>query len=272
MTESSYYWSGIATGDAVYAHYTASEFAEIFRRIFVGDDDRSGRVGGGLIPRYFNQDAFYVTPGAAIIRGCFYYSDAAIVYPVASSQSRYYYYTLVLRRSGNTIRQILLGPDTYDFPTPQQTNYVQDIPLGYVKTGYGTYNVVAPDFRAITPNGFGQILLPKRQGGSATHWATAGTTDYDIGLEPKIMLGVIEWTGGAASSGSKAVTFNATLPFAYNPLAFVTPKTAIPENYTDILVGTQVTTTTLTIYWQSKLRTYTSIVFNWMAIGQVDLL
>lgn len=76
--------------------------------------------------------------------------------------------------------------------------------------------------------------------------------------------GIGTWTGGAAASGSLAITFGTA--FNETPTVIVTQAGAND----DIIVGIgSVSSTGVTIYWRNETgTTHTSLDIHWIAIGR----
>ncbi len=73
MTETSFYWNGIATGDAILAPYTSDRYHEIWKKILTRNDNE------GAINGYLNKlevvgitGGIKVLSGAALVDGLFY--------------------------------------------------------------------------------------------------------------------------------------------------------------------------------------------------------
>jgi hypothetical protein len=103
--------------------------------------------------------------------------------------------------------------------------------------------------------------LIARQGGSATDFDNPGTTNY-IPTNTKMQLGSIQWSGGAATSGTVSVTF----PVAFSALPVIYPVANIAAG-----VCTYITfkdATHFTIGWIDVLgNTHTTVNLSWLAIG-----
>lgn len=104
----------------------------------------------------------------------------------------------------------------------------------------------------------------RRQGGSATVWATTGTTDYTP-TAVRMQAGAIQWTGSAAATGFLTVTF--PVAFAYAPLVFV--GTYDPAGNPDIVViAYGAITTGVGLTWRNVASgTETAVTLYWLAIG-----
>ena len=106
------------------------------------------------------------------------------------------------------------------------------------------------------------IPIRGRQGGSATNWSTTGTSNQTL-TTPRFQCGSVQWTGGAASSGSQSVTF--PVAFSQVPICWcicVSDPTLVP--------GVEIATTSaVTLYWNnSGAGTRTAVTLYWFALGQ----
>ena len=103
----------------------------------------------------------------------------------------------------------------------------------------------------------------RRQGGSATVWATPGTTDQFI-ANTTTQVGTDVWLGTPSTYGTINIVY--TDPFIYAPLIFVTPN-----SNSGIQVASSVTNisaTGCTLQWHSLSgATETAVGFFWMAVG-----
>ena len=72
--------------------------------------------------------------------------------------------------------------------------------------------------------GINRPLMPlvSRQGGHATLWGNAGTTDYAPTNSARMMVGSGSWSGAAAASGT--VTVNLPVSYSGDPLAWATAR------------------------------------------------
>jgi len=103
----------------------------------------------------------------------------------------------------------------------------------------------------------------RRQGGEASNWNKAGSTDY-IPTAVRMQAGAIEWSGTAASIGFQNVTF--PVAFSDDPLAWASVDTT--GDTKDIILTLGKTSSILVIYWKDvNANTHTSLTFNWLAIG-----
>ncbi len=113
----------------------------------------------------------------------------------------------------------------------------------------------------------------RRQGGSATIWATTGTTDYTP-TTVRMQTGVRTIT---IPSGASNISFPFSLPvaFAYAPVVFVTPNSSpivtIGSDLVAITIAAYSTTSQITIRLYTangaNVSSDTSLEIQWLAIG-----
>jgi hypothetical protein len=236
MTEKSYFWGGNSTGDA--QNLTSDEYTDVIA--FLTEDVNApslfSRGVTEIGPENINiqvwANSVVVTPGMAMVDGKLYGNNLG---NISFDCSALGFYQLVLRKTfahldektlervGQTCRLVMRYTDNTDpggfYPFVielyQEDGVIWDIELGrfyqdgsaLVNTGIGLD--VLPIYYKNTPN------IIARQGGSATHWATAGTNKY-VCRQSRFELGTV-----AASVNPQAVTF--LKAFAYNPIVIVQP-------------------------------------------------
>ncbi len=115
-------------------------------------------------------------------------------------------------------------------------------------------------------------LISKRQGGSATDWNTAGTTNYTPPATAKIQVGIVSFT---VPSSTVTMYVDITFPtsFTYKPLMFVSlnsdTESATTGATPPVCYGENATTTTARIRIKGNGNMYPSTVtVAWMAIGE----
>lgn len=130
----------------------------------------------------------------------------------------------------------------------------------YSKAG-GIYarssNSVVGPFGAAAASG---LLVTKRQGGSATVWATAGTTTYTPTTQA-IQVGSV---AAIANGGNAAVTFPTA--FTYAPIVLVTGHDATVNGNSCTTNVVSVSTTGFTVYVTNPAGG--TFAVYWMAIGE----
>jgi hypothetical protein len=101
-----------------------------------------------------------------------------------------------------------------------------------------------------------------RRGGSARHWTTIGANNYVPNGFTQI--GVVEWTGVSATSGTAPVVF----PRAYsgNPLAWINVIDTDADNVNVNATVYGSSSTGFTINWWSTTGV-TAVRFSWLAMG-----
>lgn len=151
MTEKSYFWGGIATGDATLAPYDDDEFSDFIRVLFQDNTDEGViqdrlndlSCSGGTTP-------VVMSTGYALVDGKLYYNDAAknitISTPVVSTRKD----LIVLRKSwaSQTVRvEVVQGVEGGGYPSLTQTDGVTwEIPLYAVDITTGG-NITLTDSR-----------------------------------------------------------------------------------------------------------------------------
>ena len=106
-------------------------------------------------------------------------------------------------------------------------------------------------------------MVTRRQGGSATEWAVAGSTNYTLAAV-KIQCGLI-YVGnvGAGASASVAVTFPQA--FAYSPVALVTNQRYDSTDKISLMASPS--STTLSIYATNHGSSTELVNVFWFAMG-----
>jgi len=109
--------------------------------------------------------------------------------------------------------------------------------------------------------GYRVLRLDRRKGGDATAWNITGTTSYTP-TTVRCQVGSAEWTGGAAVSGSLAITFPTS--FSAIPLAFcISGDSFVSVGVTSPAMGG------FTADWNTLdgVTTKTSVTLYWLAVG-----
>lgn len=158
MTESSMVWTGVATGDATFAPYTADKFSDYLRDILQYDRRYMGVIptavtAVGVTDLTVSNPAgvtIRVSKGNALVDGTLYRNtdnvDNVVVAPGAGSN----FYTVVLRKSWalQTVRVALVGPNAVAPPAVTQTDGTTwEISLATVEITSGSV-VTVTDTRA----------------------------------------------------------------------------------------------------------------------------
>ncbi len=112
-------------------------------------------------------------------------------------------------------------------------------------------------------SGGNALPLRGRQGGSATDWSVVGTTNQPL-TTPRVQIGASSWTGGSATSGSKAVTF--PVAFSQPPLVLVS-YAPTGFNANGAIYGVTVSASAFTWGWVDPAIGRTQVDAHWIAIG-----
>jgi hypothetical protein len=120
---------------------------------------------------------------------------------------------------------------------------------------------------AVAGGGAGDVDLIARQGGSATSWATSGTTSQILPSKIVMQVGSLAFNNGGASGASFPVTFPTA--FAQAPLVVVTLSSLTVDGRTLAYVSAAPTTTGFTVVVQNTAGTtgVTGVIY-WQAIGE----
>jgi hypothetical protein len=107
----------------------------------------------------------------------------------------------------------------------------------------------------------------RRQGGSATNWATQGTSTQTPGAV-RMQAGVRRWTGIASFAGDVTVTF----PVAFSNVPIVIATHQGDASSDDVVIIVRSTSATqVTLFWRVVNETaglaQTVVDINWLAIG-----
>ena len=114
-------------------------------------------------------------------------------------------------------------------------------------------------------------IVSYRQGGSATDWNTAGTTNYTP-TKSKIQTGTREF----AFAGQSGMGFTITFPVEFSAIpqvyvSLVKPVSTEAKKITTAYVTTAspVTTTTCQIYCDATSTATVTVYVNWWAVGPI---
>jgi hypothetical protein len=159
MTEYSYYWDGLVTGDAVIAPYSAIRYTNLWKKIFTTDNNQ------GIINEYKDElevsgisGGVVVAKGAALVEGYFYENTTqeTITIPTPVTDPRID--RIVLRKDpvAQTVRIYRIAGTEDPAPTApsltQTTGGVFEIPLAQVLiTATGVITVTDERERGKTP-------------------------------------------------------------------------------------------------------------------------
>lgn len=264
MAETSLPWANNGVGDG--QSYTDDEWSDWQRKVFQSD-----RTVQGVIANYADElevtnpagVTIRVSPGAALVDGKFYETDDDVDNTVVAPGGGSNFYRVVLAKdwAAQEIRVDLLGPDNSSPPTVTQTDgTLWEISLATIEIDSGGI-ITITDTRYYLGLSLATSII-RRQGGAVTDWGvTPGTTDYTPS-EGIMQAGFSQWTGGAAATGNKIVTF--PKPYQKEPLVFIEATVA---GLTHTVFNVQ---KTFFVYsWLDVSGgTHTSLDFNWFAIGE----
>ena len=131
MTETSWFWGGIVTGDAVLAPYDDDEYTDVLAQFHLWDRSKSGVIGtdhpsfsGNLEVLNPAGNVLRVPTGIAMVDGKLYRNDANIDFAMSVPGAGYNYYSVVLRKTFATqlVRAAMLGPSSVTYPSVTQVD------------------------------------------------------------------------------------------------------------------------------------------------------
>jgi hypothetical protein len=268
MSEFSMFWTTNGTGDGL-VPYTQNHWQEFLSRTFLHDITSEGVLPGfgDELEVTTSGSTISVAVGAAVVVGWPYYNNAGINFtPIVPSATTAGHIILRANWTAQTVRavQIQAADGVTVVPTLTQVDEsVWEIRLASYQITSGGI-ITLTDTREFCR--YATRMIWRRQGGDASSWASAGTTEYRPSMV-EFQCGMITWTGAAANTGSTTIT----LPEAYanNPLAFVTPV----SNPTGGLsfAAAAISASQFTLFWRltDSGETATSLTFQWMTIGPV---
>jgi len=271
VTQTSGYWttSGAPSGHQV-ASYTQAIAAKAWAIIAAcaGFEGVAAGYLNSLVGSVPGANTARIGTGGAVVDGQWYKNDAAydVTIPSAVGGGNTRIDRVVLRVTWASFQCIITRIAGTDAASPTAPAITQ--------TPGTTYDVML--YRALV-NTSGAVTLTdervggvglflRRRGGSATRWATPGTTDYS----PVPMLcqaGAALWSpGGSGTGGGITVTF--PIPFSNWPLVFVTvSETGVNDDKVLATVSVTGSSSFLIDWVATDSYSHTSITFNWFAIG-----
>lgn len=263
MTETSWYWDGISTGDATNAPYSADEYAQIYRKLFLPSPITQGIVktddpnwSDNLNAYLYSASVIGIGTGMAIVDGTFYTNNAQ-VYKTITYASAYGIILLQKSFSAKTIRIIdrqVAARATGLQSMTKTPGVTWEIPLATFQTNSSAQVTSIWDERQFSQIGSGVVDM--RQGGSATIWSTAGTTNYVTG-NMSIQCGSCTF-----------VTPNATVTFPkafkYAPVVYLSHTSA--NCYSTSVQNLSATTFDARLYNTSGTAIY-GVTMYWIAVG-----
>lgn len=86
MTERSYYWDGLATGDASLAPASVAIYNTLIWKLLFSNKDNEGHIAGHKNELLVNGEGSFVTvdTGAAIVNGTFYTNDEIVIFTITA--------------------------------------------------------------------------------------------------------------------------------------------------------------------------------------------
>lgn len=271
MTEKSYPWDGIVTGDATIAPYNDDEWSDIWSALLNFDRTQDGvvptkRAGywGFLYVSHLWGSTLQVWPGVAVVDGKVYVSNSNIYLNTTGAGD----YSVVLRKifDAQTVR-VALRPQG----VTQIDGDIWEIKLADISVDAdGTHTVT--DQRRFINNG---PSLQLRQGNDTVNWQDAGTTWYEVRY-PAVQIGVGTLTFVAGDfSVSGSITFPRTYednPMVFTSIISLSAWTQAANNLYMIKasVGLGGTSFDVNINRMSTYDGAVTVTFTWFAIGQTS--
>lgn len=196
MAEVSYFWDGVATGDAAEAPYSSAEFADLYALMFL-----SAPTTGGPIKGYLNEllvsgasSPLAVATGAALVNGRPYKNTVAttIVVPTPAASTRIDLIVLQADIAAQTIRLARhAGVEGGGAPALTQTAAVWEIPLAQASITTGGV-ITLTDRRAFAVTPLAGVYLSSKlaaddTGHTANDWNDLGS-GVNVTLTPGTWL------------------------------------------------------------------------------------
>lgn len=273
MTVTTMLWATNGTGDGTSGGYTDVQTQRFFRQLLMSDPTAQGVIAATdneLVPSASDTSEITIGTGAALIYGLHLYSDAATVLTlptVAADTGGIVWAGIDWTTQTGEINVTQNTAGNPAIPSLVQTNLTEwQIPIcsyvvdsaGAVWTTAAKSAVGVTDLRRYV--GLAGLRMEWRQGGSATVWATDGSTNYRVnGSDVKIFAGS-QTTGGG---GNVTITFPQT--FTYLPVVMLTP---IGSAGNVLNLDTSISTSQCTINSiDIDGSPVGSVQFNWLAIG-----
>lgn len=272
MAERGMPFDSTGVGDGPSAGYTETQTLEFFRDLFTGDLYATVGVFPGVASELAvsgSSSPVSVAAGIAMVYGFYYQNTSTATVAVTSPSTGTTGLRVNLRAdwAAQTVRAVVVKntDGTSAAPALVQTALTTwDIPLatGTITTGGSISLTDARSFIRMPT-----ALVYRRQGGSATDWSVAGTTNYTPG-ETIVQLGIqsVNYSGG---TGTAVVTFGTA--FSQVPHPQLTTYNAASSTKRKILSTVEaVTTTTLTIriYLTDESTGSSSVDVFWRCEGQ----
>jgi len=264
MAEISMPWNEAIIGDC--GPYSDDQWTDMQRKIFQND-----RSKDGVILAYLNSllvtnpvgNTVRVASGGAMVDGKFYESDGNVDFAAVLNIGDYY--RIVLRKSFavQEVRLAILGPDPISTPALTQVDGVTwEIPLATILIIGGPAISITDEREYISMTS----IVGFRQGGSATNFATVGTTNYPPALIRQQHGAVVVTFPGAPALISDEITITFPKAFSNIPVMFGSCyKKAAGELC--FVCFTAITSTTFKIKCWCPTATAQSCSVYWKALG-----
>lgn len=223
--ERSQFWDTAgAVGDGADT-YSAVQLREMLRALFTTDRYANEGVLAGVLNGLAvsgSTSPLTVATGNAVVQGIYYLNDAAKSITVTTPTTGTTGHRVVLQADWNarTVRAVLISSSDGTSAAPaltQQDNSKWEISL--VTLTIDTAGAITlTDVRDFAH--YASALVYRRQGGSSSAWATAGTTAYRVGgVKRQGGTATVSWTG-SSTSDTLTVTFPSA--FSQTPLVWLT--------------------------------------------------
>lgn len=218
MTETSMPWAGLSIGD--HGPYSDDAWSDMYKKLMQLSIYKDGVITGrGSMLAVTNPagSTIRVAPGAALVDGKFYESDANIDFTAVLTVGNYYWVLLTKTWATQEVRVQFYGPAIIPYlPYSQQVDgTIWSIPLGQVYIAAGP-TIVITDLR----NAIG-LASPAsyRQSGDPNEWIVPGLTNY---LTPGnfMQVGSVQISLAGVTSGSVTITYPRS--FKYTPVVVAT--------------------------------------------------
>lgn len=252
MSEYSYFWLS-PTGDGSLNPYDADAYSDFFRKLFEADRSVPNVLKGYLNNLEVSNPSalnIRVESGVALVDGKLYISDTAINYSLVPPGSGIDYCRIILRKDW-------ANKSVLQFLTQQNGSY-----LALTQTDGTLWEVQLAQF-TIDNTGLLSSITDNRRTMSSNRYHGVKLVNSRQTYRHKVQLGVVQWTGAAASSGNVTVTF---------PYAFDTTPVVICSHLGNFYVNcvVQPTTGNVVIYWKDVDGvSHATVNIAWMAMGEM---
>jgi len=290
MTERSQLWVTGTYGDGV-SSYSMARVDEMLRALFTSDNAATQGVFKGCLNELAvtgTSSPVAVNTGAAVVYGKLYFNSASVNVAVGTPVVGTTGHRVVLRATWGvtqTVRIALVSSadGTATIPAVTQTiDTLWEITLAtltittggvitvvdgrsycYMPTMVTTENLDA-DCVDDTIVGNRVPALTKRQGGSATAWATAGVTNYTPTMV-RMQCGVCSEDCNGVLTGDVVVTF--PVAFSYVPIVLANAYFDTGGLANWYVISATATAAAATFYYSKAASGMTPVYIRWLAIG-----